>query len=436
MKKLFVVLGVLAVIAAATVAVIGYGGLLRRAVPEMQRAKVPPPAARSAPYRDSMEALAHLDFEAIDPMTMQREEIRFARGIEQILQGQLDQAAGLFASLESAPPPLRDDSLEILQNLLVAERRWEEAAELAARVTDAGARTGGAIGVESTRVFARGLAGAPAERYRFPSEPVTVPMRIDWFGLPRITIRVGDCDLVVIPDTGASQTSLSSSAAARCGVTVRGDETARAFTATDHTVEVRPALIDRVRIGDLVIENHPAAILSEGALPRVLRIDGVLGWPVFQNARITMDYAGNRMTLERPSSFPVPPAERNFFWLGYPMVIGRSEQGVPIVLGLDTGAAGTSISDEIFQKISFDEIGTGGGFRIGAGGSQRVDSRTVGELTLFLGGWRLRFEDVRSADRAKGAVFLLPDGLLGSNALRRGSAVFDFANGRLELMTP
>ena len=57
----------------------------------------------------------------------------------------------------------------------------------------------------------------------------------------------------------------------------------------------------------------------------------------------------------------------------------------------------------------------------------------VPELTVYLGRYRLRFDDIGTSSGVKNLVFVRPDGKLGSNVGRRGSYVIDYSAGRFEL---
>ena len=188
-------------------------------------------------------------------------------------------------------------------------------------------------------------------------------------------------------------------------------------------------------LGELLIRNHHIAVIPEADLDLgVVKLDGVLGWPIFEQLRVEIDYAAGETTLKRP--LKQPEGERNLFWLGYPMVVLRGENGVPLYFGLDTGARDTSLKPNAVRKIDLGPLETSQGMTIGAGGREVNTRRRARDVSVLLGDRRLRFQRITVREGVKDLVILAPDGQLGSDVAFRGKMIVDFQNGYFGLEVP
>jgi hypothetical protein len=238
-------------------------------------------------------------------------------------------------------------------------------------------------------------------------------------------------------DTGASTTVLTSDVARACGVEPIGTEVGTGETSTSATVAFRPAVIDRLEIGTLVIRNHPAAIVDPGALSfrvaglPIIKLDGIVGWPVFRRAAVRID-PDRGWTTFTPARFR-KRGPRNLFWLGYPIVTLRSETGRRLNFGLDTGAARTGIRPRFLDKNPGGRVEKGSGVAMGASGSDRVERQRIHDIALYLDGQRLHFDDLATTRGVKGAAIWKPDGKLGYDVGGHGAVWIDWPAGRFEI---
>jgi hypothetical protein len=93
-------------------------------------------------------------------------------------------------------------------------------------------------------------------------------------------------------------------------------------------VPARPAVVAELRVGPVVVRNHPAIVIDaadlrfeDPELPEAIQIHGLLGWPLVRELDLTIDYASRRLVVRKPAERAA--GERNFFWLGYPVVAAR-----------------------------------------------------------------------------------------------------------------
>jgi hypothetical protein len=101
--------------------------------------------------------------------------------------------------------------------------------------------------------------------------------------------------------------------------------------------------IERLRIGDLVLEGFDAAEVDLSRVQRAFTtpIDGVVGWPAFRDVVLEFDYPGEAVRVERPAERPEAGGPGQ-----YALVGSRAVIRVPFHRGaervtIDTGANDT-----------------------------------------------------------------------------------------------
>lgn len=398
-------------------------------------AEAPPLRLTVPPAADFRDAVETLDLGFALRYGLPDDRRLLLEGLAAVYEARFDDAERTFAEIDRASrdPEIRALAARALSTLLEARGAWRE---LSGRLRDDPAFAARAGAAEIDRVFAEALEEAPAEELDFTAHPAVLATRPSRWGPPVIPVSVNGREHSFWLDTGASLSVLSSSVAEAAGVRSRGGRSGRGETSTSRTIEARPALVDELRLGSLTVRNHPVGIVADrdlelrvAGLPLV-RIQGVIGWPIFHRLVVEIDYAANRTTFSRAES--APRAERNLFWLGYPMVLARAGEGRPLLLGLDTGAAATRLMDPGLAKLGRWAESTGPGFRIGAGGGESVTRRRVLDLSLTVDRLRLRFPSIGVLDQGvKAAALVQPDGKLGSDLLRHARVRIDLANGSL-----
>jgi clan AA aspartic protease (TIGR02281 family) len=100
---------------------------------------------------------------------------------------------------------------------------------------------------------------------------------------------------VLILDTGATYTSLSSALARQLGVTTSGNSTVRLATANG-VIQVPLAVLDEVDIGGAVAKHIPTVIHDLPGMPAT--IAGLLGMSFLERFRMNLDISSGVITLE------------------------------------------------------------------------------------------------------------------------------------------
>jgi hypothetical protein len=390
------------------------------------------PAA--TPGYDSVStAIQHAAFDHLAKRTdLSLEEQDLVAALRDIVAGRLVQAEPALARLAEANSEDVRLRASIARFWVLADQgRWKEA------VTSYGTDEG----FGSILPLARAWANAPSERVTFAAAEATIPADLGDQDVPFVRARVGDHECTFLIDTGATFTLISTDVAEAAGIRSSGAGTDIA-TATRRRLGVRPAILPRLSIGNVVWENHPCVIADSADLTftfmvfSFLRIDGVLGWSAIRNLDLEIDFRVPEITIREPRP---REATRNLFWLGVPLVRAHLATGIPVLADLDTGASVSNLLPSLFATLPeryWKDI-TGktrdGSTRVwGAGGSERVRTQTVERLSVVVDRHRLDFRRLESRGRSLAAIFV-PVLQLGNDIALKGTLRIDIANGAFEL---
>jgi len=229
---------------------------------------------------------------------------------------------------------------------------------------------------------------------------------------------------------------VSTDVARESGIVV-GRDAGRAETATTRTIAIQGAVIDHLRLGGLVITNHPAAVIESSALRArflgltIFKIDGVLGWNAIRQMTLRINYRDKTTMISAPERQPIR-APRNLFGIGQPIVELTDEHGERLFFALDTGASYSSLYEDTLSRLDRAEARRKTMVIYGVGGPERYKSAVVPRLALRVSGYALEFKNVRTVPGRKTNI-VRRDGSLGSDVGRDGSITIDALNGRFEL---
>ncbi len=103
-------------------------------------------------------------------------------------------------------------------------------------------------------------------------------------------------------DTGSSSTLLTPELVARYGETnfPVAEPEVRVKSASGAATVLKPAVVRQLRLGKVVFEDVPVLVYDCASLSSVLgvKIDGILGFPLFRETILTLDYPKSRVILE------------------------------------------------------------------------------------------------------------------------------------------
>jgi gag-polyprotein putative aspartyl protease len=393
---------------------------------------------RPATARNFWDAMTRLDPDYVVRHSVGLDEKAFANALRMVMAGDADNAELLLDSLQrhSADSTVKSASHILLTAMLQYQGKWQELAELAGdRPAEKDTSEVDRAGVE---VWAGAFRSIPRREIVFPARPVVVPLTLSVAGTPVIAVEINGRLKHFWLDTGSSMSIVSSDVAAECGMNALVRDTLEVATATGR-VAALPAGIQRLNIGGLSISNSTAMIVSSGLMEvRVgdasnptsrVKIDGIVGFDIISRVNVEIDYASNVVRFSRPRrAEPGRGEERNFFWVGTPIVRAAGPGGVPLHFGLDTGAQETYATEAMLDRV---RVRTFVGERkqvAGFGGLREFRGRFISELRLGLRGKTLLLQKLLVFVPALGSFASL-DGVLGSDVGRAGVVRIDAVNG-------
>ncbi len=391
---------------------------------------------KPAPAKNFWEAGANLDPDYATTHPGTPDERQFAASLRLVMAGQQDEAELLLDTLSrhSTDSLVRTASHILLTATLQYQDKWKELADLAPDRpvhSDSLDRAG----VEAWAAAFRSVA---PRRLSFPARPVILPLMLSMAGTPVIRVQINGKPKLFWLDTGSSMSIIASDVAAECGIEPLVSDSLEVATATGR-ITAMPATISQLEIGGISIGNSNAMIVSSKLLEirvgdalnpsATVSIDGIIGFDLISRLDIRMDYQRGIVSLMKGVRSPgARDADRNLFWVGTPIVRLVAPGGIPVHLGLDTGAQETYATQRLVGKI---RPRTFNGERIkvgGFGGLKEFRGRFISELRLSLRGRVLLLQRILVFAPSFATLITL-DGVLGNDVTRTGVVRIDATNG-------
>jgi predicted aspartyl protease len=215
--------------------------------------------------------------------------------------------------------------------------------------------------------------------------------------LPLVRVRVNGGDEVnFFIDTGAAEVVLDSEFAKQLGVRQFGSE--KGTFAGGKEAAVGFGRIDSLTLGGWVVKNIPVGVLNTRQFSKPVfggkRVDGILGTVLFYHFLTTLDYPRGELTLRRRTAESLKAIERAPgrpvavpFWMAgdhFMIAWGRINGRPPVLLFVDTGAAGVGLSlaestiKDAGIKLREDQASEG----VGGGGKVRSVPFVAKEVSL------------------------------------------------------
>lgn len=238
----------------------------------------------------------------------------------------------------------------------------------------------------------------------------------DRFGPYRFLVDTGSSVTLVTPALARRYPSSPSAPASSLRVRVTG--------ADGRVSELPQASLRRIELGDVRFDDVPVLIYDLDSLSAHLgvRIDGVLGFPLFRDALLTLDYPGSRVLLQSTKSVPLLP--------GTTIALDRARKTplIPLTLGNRTFVALIDSGSDMpfsLNPVGLDPVfayGPRTGATIGTLSGDRVQE--IGRLaeTLSIGNYAFVRPIVDLSDELSA---------IGAGVLRHFTVTFDQKTDRV-----
>lgn len=399
--------------------------------------------ARKIVYQDFRQASENLDFAALATQNLDANQRALVSGLQQVLGGNISSAETLFRELATSAPAgwIKNYAAEVFINLLYFQSKWKDLQTVLAPPAAQKEAS------DRQNFPFKELGRANSENYCFPEQPLILPLELSPSGTPVITVMINGQKEKFWLDSGAAFSVLSSETARQMNILPINQNRVSAATLTDKKIMVQMAVIESMKIGSLEITNHPAMImrlqdlffkipgLFKGWMGRRINnrfeVNGILGMNAIRNLNIHLDFLNKRIVIFKPEN--KQPDERNFFWLGYPIVICRSLDGVPLYFGLDTGAKKSILASAILSKLSPVSAYRTRMKVWGAGGDVKIIAQVLPRLDIQVDGYQVSFKDINAMPLNQFGLVRL-DGILGMDFTAGCSSLkIDLQNGALIL---
>ncbi|MGA7614036.1 MAG: retroviral-like aspartic protease family protein [Thermoanaerobaculia bacterium] len=285
--------------------------------------------------------------------------------------------------------------------------------------------------------YLKALSNVQINRISWPA-PVRVPLNIGNPDVPRIDVDVNDLERTSgVIDSGAVLTIVSQSFAKRAEIRPLGDFRGTFYGLLGEPIEVRFGMIDGLKIGDLLVENVPVAIMPDEKLSffvskrQPFKMDLLVGVNLLKEFRLEFDYPQEMVTLTPLTTKDRNPApDQNLFFVGFrPFVYGTINRKGWYLFVLDTGSEVTFLNEGQLGMTNIRGLPRFHGATLqGLGGAQKRGAK-VENVQIGVDRWAGDFRTLPLYGNEQSNSI----GILGENFLQNFRVVIDFGTMRMEL---
>lgn len=279
--------------------------------------------------------------------------------------------------------------------------------------------------------------------YRFSgADSDAVPFRFGHPDVPRIHATVnGRRDVEAIIDSGAVLSIVSKRLADSLPVRRLGETEGTFFGLLGEPIQVRFGMLERLELGDIVLENVPVAIMPDDKMRflinrregREFRMDFLLGSNLLKEFRLELDFnRGAAIFTRLGPADRRPDPNQNLFFEGFrPHVRGAINRRGWFLFVLDTGSEITFLNESRVRSIPVQTWGSGAHSATlqGLGGSMKRGAK-LEDVQIGLDRWA---GDFRTLPMYEGDEKDLAVGIIGQNLLKHFNVVIDFGRMRVDL---
>lgn len=408
------------------------------------QSSVPSPADRAVQQFDTAQIR-----EAVDGMNSGPERAYFA-GVLASRQGRDADAIRLLnealPSLRSSRPDRATVALRLLADAYDRTFAYAQAAAAYDEILQhfsSQLESSDLQGAKDDSSFAHLLVGSPAQTIAW-SGPVRLSTdRHNPLGLITTELSVNGIRSPWVLDTGANQSVVSRSFAAKLGLKMLPGRAQTSGGVTGIENPLHAAILPKLVVGGATLHNVVLMVLDDRNMTiangkgQSYIIPAIVGFPVLRAlGRLTFDHAG---VFEAAPNGGDPGAGSPLELKLLNPVVQAVIRGQTLPFTLDTGASGTTLSVRFYrqfqsEKPTWKRVHTKS---FGAGGMTSTRSYLVPTLPLTLGGQTITLKHLAVLPSAQGADIDNLFGNLGEDLLQSvDSFTIDFIHMRLILGGP
>jgi predicted aspartyl protease len=403
------------------------------------------PTPQFAATNDGWKALENLDFKTARALQGRNLPEQLVDAAEALSCSRFDKADRLASSLPATTDlRIRKMARDIVINARLANRDYAGALEAMPPYEELTGENVTNTADSTNRLLIEAWSSAPEEEWRMPDTAVVLPIKRNLIGHASVLVNINGAPVWFAIDTGADFSVITDEFAERLGIQPATEATGTSETATSKRVFVSAVVIDFVDVGSIQIKHHRCYIADQDDLRfklgpiTLLRIDGILGWNFLQHLRTTLDFEHDRVTFEKPAA-PLADDGRMLFWTGVsqPLIRLYADNGIPLLLFLDTGANSTNLYKTVYQKLILEIADSKETMVGGAGGFERQSRDLVKNVPLYGDGVQLRFKEITvSTPIQEPQSFAGVDGVAGFDIADGGAMILDPMAGEFRLIPP
>lgn len=280
------------------------------------------------------------------------------------------------------------------------------------------------------------------ELYRSRGESSdSVPIRFGRPDVPRVSVRAnGSQEIEAVIDSGAVLSIISERLATTLTARRLGEFDGIFNGLLGEPIQVRFGLLEKLELGQIVLENVPVAIMPDEKLRFVtgkgegqqFHIDFLLGSNLLKEFRLELDFDRHRATFTRLTARQ-PASDQNLFFAGFrPHVRGVVNRKGWHLFVLDTGSEITFLNQARITALPVSLLGSGGHTATlqGLGGAMKRGAK-VENVEIGIDDWGGLFKTLPMywSEEQESSV-----GIVGQNLLKNFRVVIDFGRMRLDLI--
>ncbi|HVE71596.1 MAG TPA: aspartyl protease family protein [Thermoanaerobaculia bacterium] len=288
--------------------------------------------------------------------------------------------------------------------------------------------------------YLRAMAGRPV--YTFSGAPSdSLKFKFGRPDVPRVTVRAnGKHDIEAVIDSGAVVSIVSKRFATTHALKPLGKFEGTFYGLLGEPIAVSFAMLDRLELGDVIVENIPVAIMPDEKMRFLIsrrdgtefNMDFLLGSNLLKEFRLELDFDRARVTFTRLTERDRrPAADQNLFFEGFrPHVRGSINRRAWYIFILDTGSEVTFLNEARMQSLPVQMFGGAHTAMLqGLGGSMKRGAK-LENVEIGIDQWGGKFKTLpmyMAADRDQAV------GIIGQNFLKNFNVVIDFGRMRVDL---